>query len=141
LKSKLPARKLERWFYTCAKSCEGKAKTFQDAWLGAADHYKTKLELSEHAHLQLYQFLHGFASDTEFYVRCRSTARVESIHNLSIKYVSKRVHYGYKRYGARKALAVFNWNENIVRDMKWKRRRTHLFRNTIVQKYLTRCRK
>lgn len=89
LKSKLPARKFERWFSSCAHDCGGDAVVFQSNWLGAADHYRGTLQLSDHAYFELYQFLHGFASDIEYYVRCRSTARVESLHNLSIKYASK----------------------------------------------------
>ncbi len=89
LKAKIPARKLERWFNSCAHDCGGDAAVFQSNWLGAAQHYQIKYGLSEHAHTQLYTFLHKFASDIVPYVRYRSTARVESLHNLSIKYVAK----------------------------------------------------
>ena len=81
---------------------------FQANWLGAIDHYKAKLSLSDTSAKLLYEFLLCFADDVNSYIRCHSTAFVERLHNLVNKYVSKQVHYGFKCYYAHKALVVLD---------------------------------
>lgn len=138
LKAKLPATKLYRWYYTCANTCGGDGEVFQANWLGAAQHYRVKRDLSDSSASLLYHFLILFATDINAYVHCRSTALVESFHSLSNKYVPKRIHYNYKRYCARKSLAVLDWNENV--GVKHKRgKRTHKFRSEIVNTYINCC--
>jgi hypothetical protein len=103
LKEKLPGRKLYKWYYSYAEGCGGDGEVFQENWLGAVAHYKTKLELTVPSAVLLHQFLILFAEDINSYVFCHSTALVERLHNLSNKYISKQLHYGFKRYCACKS--------------------------------------
>ena len=159
LREKLPAVKLRRWFYTCATDCGEDGNVFQANWLGAANHYRTELQLSIAATSILYNFLLSSATDLPHYTRCRSTALVESLHGLSNKYTPKRLHYGIERFSARKGLAVLDWNENMSNEQNRTnkpsshikhnakkrrhvyRKRTHRFRNVIRDKYLNLYRK
>jgi hypothetical protein len=47
LKEKLKGRKLYKWYYTCALDCGGDPEVFQANWLGATQHYREKLALSD----------------------------------------------------------------------------------------------
>jgi hypothetical protein len=127
---------------------------FQANWLGAANHYRKELPLTTAATSVLYHFLLASATDIPYYTRCRSTALVEALHGLSNKYAPKRIHYGIKRFSARKGLAVLDWNENMgnMKDTTIKasshishkpkkrrhlyRKRTHRFRGVIRDRYL-----
>ncbi len=76
--------------------------------------------------------------DINTYTRNKSTAPVEALHGLSCKYAPKWIHYSVRQYSARKGLAVLDWNENAHQTQKnSKRKRTHNFRDVIVNKYLT----
>jgi hypothetical protein len=134
---------LYKWYYTCALDCGGDPEVFQANWLGATQHYREKLALSDGSAVLLNEFLVLFASDINTYTRCRSTALVEGLHSLSNKYVAKRVHYGFKRYCARKGLAVLDWNENVHNKGRSNGRkriqRTHNFRKTIIEIYIEQC--
>ena len=146
LKKELPAEKLRCWFYICSSTCSGDVEVFHTNWLGAAQHWRNSKGLSDESCAILFHFLVSIVLDVSCYVQCISTALVESLHNLSNKYVPKRIHYDYKRYCAKKGLAVLDWNENMSRPRKMIRgklkrlcRRTHEFCASINNKFIESC--
>src|SRR5205807_1804104 len=60
----------------------------------------------------------NFTKDFKYYIRFRSSADLESFHNVILKYASKRIGYR-KGYSLRVWLAVLDWNNNRGRNTKY----------------------
>ncbi len=124
-------------FYYAAQNCNENLEEMKFIWSSLLKHIVNDHTLCKHGNLNnpsenrqwlsfgsepflaLKNFVtSNFVVDFPYYLRCRSSAELESFHNVILKYASKRI--GYRNgYSLRISLAVLDWNNNQGRNIKY----------------------
>jgi hypothetical protein len=91
---------------------------------------------NNHLFNELYYVMVSFEKDFNYYTNCKNTCKVESFHNVILKYAPKRIPFR-TNYGMRVQLAALDWNHmqdtKAIRDVeKW---------NNITKKFAINLRK
>ena len=121
--------------------CGGNAESMERHWLSVIQHVCNDhsacqhrplamsgrealpwLEAGSTAHTALAEFVQRFTRHFEYYVKARSTASLESFHNVILKYATKRIAYR-TGHTMRISLAILDWNHQHDRDTRYTARK------------------
>ena len=112
----LPAYKFKSWWVNCSESCNNDKKTFEQKWLGAAQHYQIKYTTTlqndelltgtqteqeqqlQHMTEGLTEWLTKQLDGVEHFLCGKRTNWTESFHHVANKYYSKGQTMSFTQY-------------------------------------------